>query len=508
MRRATSICATFLLAAATLSAASDAGEEQPFGKPLFEGGGIAIYQKVDFDAGANPFQAEGSGGAALDDRPEHALCGRSLRVWRAEPEGYFGARAAEAIAGSKGLKIAFCVRSKGMLRLAVNLFDALRDDNTTPVSPAALTDDTWLPVVFAVEDFYYNGGQPEDRVDPATKYTRLLFHGLEAARASGEFWIDNLVIYRGDDSEPPGAPPDVTGTALADGRVALTWDRASDNAFAVVYSIHRKRGGGPWEKVGESLEISYLDPVPAPGAYTYRITAADYENNVSPPSREVPVAVTSAGHLSAAADERVTDRLRYADAIREIRARGAGKVRRDVFLFFGDSITAANVYTYALGSALGRGRTVRQGYGQMTTAFAKARIDEFLAAANPEFAIVMFGTNDAKDPENVRRAMENLAYAIDACARRGTIPILATIPPRGYELEQTGERRYNAALIALCRQKKIPISYVFEEMIGQDLRSLLGDGVHLTPGPGNEAAGAALRKTFDQISFALRDVRV
>ena len=57
----------------------------------------------------------------------------------------------------------------------------------------------------------------------------------------------------------------------------------------------------------------------------------------------------------------------------------------------------------------------------------------------------------------------------------------------------------------MCRGKKVPVSYCFEEMMGRDLRKMLGDGVHLKPTTGNDAAGDALLKTVQQIYFALRD---
>jgi lysophospholipase L1-like esterase len=118
----------------------------------------------------------------------------------------------------------------------------------------------------------------------------------------------------------------------------------------------------------------------------------------------------------------------------------------------------------------------------------------------------MYGTNDDKSPQAVTAAMENLAHVIDACAKRGAVPVLATIPPRGYSKEkQDGQKRFNEALIKLCREKKVPISYCYEEMMTHDLRKMLSDGVHLTPGPGNDAAGRALLKTFRQVYWALRD---
>ena len=118
----------------------------------------------------------------------------------------------------------------------------------------------------------------------------------------------------------------------------------------------------------------------------------------------------------------------------------------------------------------------------------------------------MYGTNDRKNRGAIQSAVSNLAAVIDACAQAGTVPIVATIPPRGYSKRgQDDQARFSRALIDLARSKQVPVSYVFEEMMQRDLQRMLYDGVHLTPGPGNDAAGEALWKTFQQVTFALRD---
>jgi lysophospholipase L1-like esterase len=202
----------------------------------------------------------------------------------------------------------------------------------------------------------------------------------------------------------------------------------------------------------------------------------------------------------------VTDRKAYAAQVLAIHERGRGTVRPGVYLFAGDSITAATLYARTMISWLGRGLMVRQGVGQITTEYGAAHIREYLASAAPEFALVMYGTNDSKSGRAVSGAMRNLASIVDACIERGTIPILATIPPRGYSKGGQGEQeRFNQALVELARQKKVPVSYAFEEMMQRDLRQILYDGIHLEPRRGNEAAAVAFRRTMDQVYFALRD---
>jgi hypothetical protein len=102
--------------------------------------------------------------------------------------------------------------------------------------------------------------------------------------------------------------------------------------------------------------------------------------------------------------------------------------------------------------------------------------------------------------------MRDLTAIVDACLQFGTIPVLATIPPRGFNARSQGDQtRYNQAVAQLGRQKRVPVSYVFEEMIQQDLKTVLDDGIHLTPERGNDLAGRALRQTMDQVYFALRE---
>ncbi len=285
----------------------------------------------------------------------------------------------------------------------------------------------------------------------------------------------------------------------------LRWREPADNAFPAVYGIYRKGPGGEWQKIAESVLPEYVDTVTAAGRYAYRVTAADYDNNVSKPSDEVIVSLSATGQASGP-DPRFRDRINYAEHIRRIHAAGQGKVRHDVVLFAGDSITAADAYTNMLGQWLGRGIPVRRGVGTVRTDYGKNLIGQYLTEVKPEFAVVMYGTNDSKSPEAVRQAIQNLEAVIDACDAFGTVPILATIPPRGYDKEkQEGQVRFNNALIELCHAKKVPISYCFEEMMQRDLRRMLGDGVHLTPQDGNDAAGEALWKTMQHVSFALRD---
>jgi len=500
MRRIIVVTALAIVAAASAQAADKF-------EPIAKGGGIEVYTKIDFDAGDNPFAAQGRGAVALAADADHAVSGRSLHVKRKEARGYFGAMTgAVAVRGSRGLNIAFCVRAKGMQTLSVNFFDAKKRDNTTPASPARVFDGVWRTVVFAVEDFHHNSSPPQRKVPADTEHTSLMFHGRELKGQSGEFWIDKIVIYRGVDTQAPDAPGELKATAKPAAGVALTWTEPKDNAFPAVYSIYRKVAGGAWVKIAESVQPRYTDTLAPKGTLTYRVTAADYDNNCSKPSADAAVTVTAAAKVAQAAPTvQLTDRLAYADNVRAIHARGKGKVRQDVFLFAGDSITAADSYSNTLEQWLARGRQIRRGVGMMKTGFGKNRIGKYLGS-KPEFVIAMYGTNDSKRAGTVAGSVANMAAVVDACVAAGTVPVITTIPPRRFDkAKQDGQVRFNAALVKMCRAKKVPVSYCFEEMMQRDLRQMLGDGVHLKPTTGNDAAGEALHKTMQQVYFALRD---
>ena len=468
-----------------------------------------VHLKLDFDDGVHPFTASGNGAVAVVDDAAQALSGRSLSIRRTTAGGYFGAIAPLPIGGASGLRIGFVMRAAAMRDVTVNVFDERANDNTTPASPARVADDTWRPVVFAVEDFHHNSAMPDRKIPAETQFASILFHGRENA-PNPAIWIDKVAIYRTPDSSPPAAPAGARAAAAPDGTITLRWEEPADDTFAVVFSIHRRVGAGGWEKVGESMQPRYRDRPQSADEHAYRITAADYEHNVSTPSDEVTITPAPATAAAAANPEApppwVSDRANYAEHVRTIHASGAGKVRRDVFLFAGDSITAASLYTHTLGSWLGRGVTVRQGVGRVTTAYGAKSIAQYLSDARPEFAIVMYGTNDVTYGESISGAMRSLEAIVEMCIAAGTVPVLATIPPRDYNPNRQGDTaRYNRDLVAFARKKRVPISYVFEEMLKEDLRTILSDGIHLTPGRGNDVAGRALRQTMDQVYFALRD---
>ena len=176
-------------------------------------------------------------------------------------------------------------------------------------------------------------------------------------------------------------------------------------------------------------------------------------------------------------------------------------------LCFGDSITGATNYRRYVESALGRYDVWARGYPAQRTSFGRNKAQQVLEEVNPEFCLIMFGTNNSKAPQAIPQAMGDLVAIARSCEQHGTVPVIATIPPRGFrDPKSEPEARFNQAVIQTCREHHIPVAYVFEAFqAGGDRRKLLApDGVHLVSG-GWAATGPAWGATLDQVNFVLLD---
>ena len=70
------------------------------------------------------------------------------------------------------------------------------------------------------------------------------------------------------------------------------------------------------------------------------------------------------------------------------------------------------------------------GNASMTNvAWARQNVDRWLETLKPEVALILFGTNDLpdRDERGYRRSLTEVA---EACIKRGTVPMLSTLPPR------------------------------------------------------------------------------
>lgn len=98
------------------------------------------------------------------------------------------------------------------------------------------------------------------------------------------------------DTQAPTAPVNLTGTGGL-GVASLSWGAATDNIGVVRYNIHRSSTAGftpsTTNKVGDTTSLSFSESGLTAGTYYYRVTAQDGTGNISQPSNEVSVVVTS-----------------------------------------------------------------------------------------------------------------------------------------------------------------------------------------------------------------------
>ena len=213
------------------------------------------------------------------------------------------------------------------------------------------------------------------------------------------------------------------------------------------------------------------------------------------------------GFDAAKANRLETDRVGYAERIGKIAQAGAGKVVKGRIFCFGDSLTGATMYPVFTESAVGRYQTEAIGRAGWRTGQGRGVIAGDIARMNPQFCLILYGTNNSKSAKAIEAAMEDLLAIAKTCETSGTIPIIGTIPPRGFgDPASKPEANYNAALVKTCRANKIPIAYIFEEMQAQPDRrkQLAGDGVHWA-GEGFVTASRAWKKAMEQVTFVLLD---
>ncbi|KPK81658.1 MAG: hypothetical protein AMJ81_10460 [Phycisphaerae bacterium SM23_33] len=409
------------------------------------------------------------------------------------------------IQNSAGLKLAFLARGDGGVdRVPLNMFDQRAKDNTTSKAYREFLGGAWLPVIYFCDRFRYNA-VVESTVAGSTDYSNVRFHGSATPGGKGVLHLRDFVIYRGEDTTAPPAPAGLKAKAGGEG-VRLTWNRVADNTGIATYVISRAGEDGGFAKLAESALPEHLDRPRAAGTYRYRVLAADFEDNLSGWSKEVS-ARAAGGFEQPKPTELETDRAAYAEHVRRIHAAGAGKVKKGLALAFGDSLTYATNYGAYIEAFLGRYRVAARGYPGQRTGFGRGRIEQDLAAVNPEFCLILLGTNNGKSEKEIAAAMDDLLAMAASCEKRGSVPVIATIPPRGFKDPQSRpEAGYNAALVKTCRANRIPICYLFEEFQAQPDRTklLASDGVHWA-GEGFPLTGKVWKKAMDQVGFVLLD---
>ncbi len=405
---------------------------------------------------------------------------------------------------STGLKVAFMAQGTGgVTRAPFNMFDAKSRDNTT-AKDYAWVGPTWRPILYRCDRFRYNAVL-NSTVKGDVKYRNIRFHGPATPDKKGVLHLRNFVIYRGEDTDPPTPPGGLRAKSTAEG-VHLNWGPGDDNVLPAMYVITRAGADGKYAKIAESCARKYLDKPPAAGDYKYRVLTADYQDNLSNWCRPVAVKVAK-GFEATKPSDLETDRAGYAEHVRKIAKAGAGKVVKGRVFLFGDSLTGALNYQLLTEGALGRYPVEATGRAGWRTGQGRTVIAGDIARTNPQFCLILYGTNNSKSAKAIEAAMGDLLAIAEVCEKNGTIPVIATIPPRGFsDPKSEPEANYNAALIKTCRANKIPIAYIFEEMQAQPDRrkQLAGDGVHWA-GEGFVTASRAWQKAMEQVTFVLLD---
>ncbi len=461
--------------------------------------GVKVYQRSSFDKEAHGWKSAYTG---VLEHSDESVSGKSLRVSYGQKG--IGAETPVSVSGSRDLRIAVHMRGRSLPFVMIKMYDEVAKDNTTAYGYRYLRAKGWTPILYHIDRFRYNSRQ-KGFLNAKADFSLVRFFASAKSGKDVRFTIDNLVVYRGPDRQPPAKVAGLEAKATEAG-VRLSWQPAEDNVAAQTYVISRSKGERGFSKIAESCVPSYTDTSAGTGPHSYRVMAVDFEENLGPWSDMASVTPTSESEAPVISPEE-KDRLGYAANVKKVHARGAGKVRRGHATMFGDSLTHATTYEYAAKSAFLTMTVKAFGYPRMKTSFGKDRIAEILKKDNPEFMCILFGTNNSKAEKNLGPAMEDLSAIVKACEENGTVPLLGTIPPRGFkDPKSQPEARYNARVIELAGKLKVPVGYVFEEIqaAGDRRKYISRDGVHWTQ-PGKALAGRAWAKALDQVRFVLRD---
>jgi hypothetical protein len=138
-----------------------------------------------------------------------------------------------------------------------------------------------------------------------------------------------------------------------------------------------------------------------------------------------------------------------------------------------------------------------EAYGNLsmqTVGWARRNVERWLETLKPEVALIMFGSNDLPDRDQ-RGYRKSLTEVAEACIKRGTVPMLSTLPPRsGLAAEAAA---FSGIVRAVAAQLDVPLVDYHAEILtrrpndwdgsiaaapGEDpyevLTLISGDGVH------------------------------
>jgi hypothetical protein len=154
-----------------------------------------------------------------------------------------------------------------------------------------------------------------------------------------------------------------------------------------------------------------------------------------------------------------------------------------------------------------------------TTISANVEIDTLTSAfSDAQFAVVMLGTNDPTNPNN----LSDLTAIVDRLEAQRIVPILTTIPPRNDGVSNSFTVQFNAAITALAQARSLPLIDFYQEiLLRQPGNAWFGtlisaDGIHPTSSgagfttlsnpyvPGGDAASTTTGDAAANVGYLLR----
>ena len=308
----------------------------------------------------------------------------------------------------------------------------------------------WAPCVYRL-DLFGQDAMLWRKLKPPVDGTE--FELRFANKAS--FKVRNLVVYRGDDTQPPEAPDGLAAQA-DDAGVHLRWKPAADNVGVAWYVIARSAGDDKFVKIAQTPDLEFTDKPPAAGAFRYRVLAADYERNLGPWSKDVTAQAGKGFEPASAPSSVVADSLYYAEHVRAVHAAGAGKAARGTILFHGDCLNyldrtrnhvASLVSVLPYGCVNESSQVIRPGNPSAKLVKELGRELEL----RPEFCVLSAGLEDLHPtpfpeddhtmPEDVQKAVDNVLKMVRMCEEQGTVAVVTTPTPFGHETPATRNLR-------------------------------------------------------------------
>jgi lysophospholipase L1-like esterase len=91
----------------------------------------------------------------------------------------------------------------------------------------------------------------------------------------------------------------------------------------------------------------------------------------------------------------------------------------------------------------------------MTIQWARENITNWLAALNPEVAVILFGSNDVGERMTVEEYEKAAREVVAACLANGTVVLLTTAPPQSVRMQKCLE--FAEAIRRLASELHVPL---------------------------------------------------